>query len=325
MRVQVDEAGTEPEALGLDDVSGELAADGHDLSVRHADVHDARRPVAGIDRRTPDHGAHRRSTRSARSPVTSESLVCNDLPKYVLAPRWSRMGGETEKPNHLGTATAALALFAALGAVVTVLGGVVLTLRFWSSGVPMEAIVGGLPTRFFLSVGLDVTLHLLIFGGLVALAALQEAMAVRLVSAVLAVAVLVYPFVRTAEDGEWVWIGVLAAVTTAVVSLAFGRKDKSRVPVGVALALVAFVAWRGAFEWRAVDVLDAKACLTGNQVEVGLFVGENSDSFFIGVRPSSAQPGRISEIPRSQLVRVFIGDRSGEIPCPKAPPADAGE
>jgi hypothetical protein len=221
---------------------------------------------------------------------------------------------------------AAFGLIAGLGALITVLGGVALTLRFWSTGVPMEAIVGGLPTRFFLSVGLDVTLQLFFFAGFVALSMLFPHTTLRPVFALLAAAVLLYPFARTATGREWIWIGALAALTAFVLYLPHWlRQDPADAAIVGVLALLAFVAWRGAFELTAGDVMDAKACLIGDQEEVGLFVGENSDSVFIGVRPASPQPGRVSEIPRSHLKRLYIGHESGEIPCPKDPPGGSGK
>jgi hypothetical protein len=229
----------------------------------------------------------------------------------------------------LATITAVFGLFAGLATLLTVLGGVALTVRFRSSGLPTEAIAGGLPTSFFLSIGLDVTLQLLIFAGLVAVAVVRPGLS-RVIYAFLAAGVLAYPFTRTVTGSEWVWLTV-AAFLSAFVVWRYARKLGRRPWPGdgwrrivallatssAAILLALFVSLRFYFEWKAVDVLDAKACLAGNKEEAGLFIGENDSSVFIGV--TSPGPARITEIPRDDVKRVFIGDGVKDVSCPIIP------
>ena len=246
-------------------------------------------------------------------------------------------GSGGSKP--LGAVTAAFGLLAGLTALVAVLGGVALTLRFRASNVPMEAIVGGLPKQFFLSVGLDVTLQLLVFSVLIALAVRPAASSLaRLLLSAVAAFVLAYPFFRIADGLEWLWLALFGVITIVVLWIKiFQVAGTTRTATGwhlgrelvLSVAIVVlflFAVWRGVFEWAAGDVLDAKACLTDDQAPVsGLFVGENDNSLFIGVASTSQQPGRVTEIPRDQMRRLFIGKKAASIPCPPSPPASEDE
>jgi hypothetical protein len=239
-------------------------------------------------------------------------------------------GRATNTP--LATVTAVFGLFAGLASLLAILGGLALTVRFLSTGLPTHAIVAGIPPRFFLTVGLDVTLQLVIFVALVALAILASGVS-RLVLVVLAAGLLAYPLTRTVSGTDWIWLGVVALLTALGVWLRVRRLAKkldgktnrwSRL-LGLAATLgggfavlVTFAVWRFAFEWRAVDVREAKACIAGDQEEYGLFIGENDNSVFIGV--TSPGPARIVEIPRDDVKRIFISKSAEDITCPPSPP-----
>jgi hypothetical protein len=220
----------------------------------------------------------------------------------------------------LATVTAVFGLFAGLGSLLAILGGVALTIRFRASGLPTEAIVSGLPIRLFLSIGLDLTLQLLILAILAGLAAWTSSARRRAVLAVLATAVLAYPFTRIVSGNWWYALGG-AALATAVVLLVLSTrvfKDQDLTAflalLGVVVAL--FVVWRFVFEWTAVDVLDAKACLVNNQNPVsGLFIGEGESRIYLGV--TSFGPARIVAIPGDDVSRLLIGNKVEDVRCPK--------
>jgi hypothetical protein len=218
-------------------------------------------------------------------------------------------------------ATAVFGLFAGFASLIIVLGGAVLTLRLWWRELPTEPIAGGLPTRLLLSVGLDVALQLLIFGGFAALtlmASRRARQARRLVvfaAASVAAFVLVYPFLRTVDDRALAVV-IVAGIGTALVGSVLVATFATRPWWLLAAVVVVFLAWRIPFEFTAAEVLDAKACtLTGTET-MGLFVGESDRAVFIGVE---GEAPHIVEIPATQIYRLFIGEDLGEARCPPAP------
>ena len=219
----------------------------------------------------------------------------------------------------LATVTAVFGLFAGLGSLLAILGGVALTIRFRASGLPTEAIVSGLPIRLFLSIGLDLTLQLLIVAILAALAAWTSSGFRRAVLAVLATAVLAYPFTRVVSGNWWYLLGG-AALATALVLLVlsltvFKGKDLTAFLALLGVVVALFAVWRFVFEWTAVDVLDAKACLANNQNPVsGMLIGEGESRIYLGV----ASPGsaRIVAIPGADVSRLLIGKRVEDVACP---------
>lgn len=211
-----------------------------------------------------------------------------------------------------------LAVVGGLAGLVTVLGGVALTFRLWWRELPTESIVGGLPTSLFLSVGLDVTLQLLIFAGITALILLTDRNANWPVLIMVAAAfVLIYPFLRILDGRTLAFVvGVGGPVTALAGWVLLSRLRDNHLAFVVAVVLI-FLAWRIPFEFTAAEIIDVKACtLTGTET-LGLFVGESDSSVFIGV--TETKPHFIAEIPGDQVYRLFLGEDLSGAKCPPVP------
>jgi hypothetical protein len=220
--------------------------------------------------------------------------------------------------SALATVTALLAVVGGLAGLVTVLGGVALTLRLWSRGLPTESIAGGLPTSLFLSVGLDAALQLLVFGGLIALVVLagRDANWAVLIMAA-AASVLVYPFLRTTiDEPTWALSVAVGGLLTTLGGFALLQRFADRRWFVLAGVVLVFLAWRIPFEISAAEVVEVKACTMTGTETVGLFVGESDSTLFIGV---TGDAPHIAEIPGDQVYRAFLGEDVSEATCPPVP------
>lgn len=216
--------------------------------------------------------------------------------------------------------TTVAGLAAVFAGSVYVLGGAVLSLRLTFRRVPADVVVAGIPREFLISIGLAVTLQLLMYIGIFAFvfrSAPKRLWTRRLILvALLAAAVLAYPLARSAEGSTELTLIAITWASTALLLFLLVRRvvvrssGRTRLALGASLLLTVtpmFVAWRIAHEYQASKVLDAAVCGTDHeQLAEGLFIGENDTRVYIGEK-TSGQPARIAEIPRDRILVLVIG------------------
>jgi hypothetical protein len=79
---------------------------------------------------------------------------------------------------------------------------------------------------------------------------------------------------------------------------------------------VIFFGWRVALEYVSVDALGAKVCTTAPTAEIkGFYIGANDNRVYIGEHRSD-HIHRIAEIPRSGIVRLYLGKGAEDLLCP---------
>ena len=105
------------------------------------------------------------------------------------------MSAESLK-TPLGMVAAAFGLFAGLASLVVILGGAVLSLRFAEPGLPADAVVAVLPREFLISVGLGVTVQLVVFLLVLLPGFVWQGAGVARAAAWAGAALLAYPFLR---------------------------------------------------------------------------------------------------------------------------------
>jgi len=236
-----------------------------------------------------------------------------------------------------------VALAALLVSLVYVLGGLTLALRLTVKGLPAETVVGGLPREFLITQGLGVLYQLLLFLAVMWLSLVPSPQAVwrkRLPwVAGVGAGVLALPLFRSEwsevrDRGELVTVPVIVAAAVTAVLLwwrirAVVTTRRGETWIGLAgrltiLFVVVFALWRVVLELEAGRILEAKVC-TKDIGLAGLFIGENSDSVYIGEQPSvyfgeqdprNRGSPQVVVVPRESVEILVIGVEAGNVDCP---------
>jgi hypothetical protein len=253
------------------------------------------------------------------------------------------MASEAPK-TALGMVAVVFGLFAGLASLVVILGGSVLAFRLRTQGLPADAVVAVLPREFLISVGLGVTIQLVAFLLALLLGFVWQRVDMAMAAAWVGATLLAYPFLRIATGYGWLLL-VAAWVATAFVLSGFilwGHRKwgstREALPIVslIIVGLVVFVPWRGLFEWRSAEGLDALVCVVGEGgiTEAkpfvgginGLFIGENENSVYIGEKhPSGGLDPRIAEVPRVLVGLVLIGENADEETCERVGTSSRGQ
>ena len=235
------------------------------------------------------------------------------------------MSAESLK-TPLGMVAAAFGLFAGLASLVVILGGAVLSWRLRSQGLPADAVVSVLPREFLISVGLGVTVQLVVFLLVLLPGFVWQGAGVARAAAWAGAALLAYPFLRIASGYDWLLLGAAWLVTAFILYgfILWGRRKwgstRETLPIVslVIVGLAFFIPWRAAFEWRSAPGLDALVCLVGSEGFAGEFpvgwadgvlIGENNNYIYIGQKKrSGGRDPQIAQIPREHIGIVVVGE-----------------